>query len=48
MMQDQKSLKLCWPSFSSWGSQLVIFFFAYKGGQYFDYVQPLPNQFLIT
>jgi len=34
---DQKSLTLCYCSFSEFGSDCVRFSFAYKGCQYFDY-----------
>jgi len=47
-IQDLKSLTLHWRSFSGWGSECDAILFAYKGGQYFDYVLPQPYQFFIT
>jgi len=32
-MQDQKSLTLCWLSFSGWGKECFSLVFDYKGGQ---------------
>jgi len=34
-MQDQKSLTLCWCSFSRWGREGIAICFAYKDGQRF-------------
>jgi len=36
-MQSQKSLMLCWHSFSEWGSDHVISHFAHKGCQNIGY-----------
>jgi len=42
-MQDQKSLKLHWRSFSEWGRKHVDSVFAANGGQYLIHVclQPI-------
>ena len=37
-LQDQKSLKLCWHSFSRWDTERLAFFYVYKGCQYCCYV----------
>jgi len=37
MIQGQKSLMLCWHSFSRWGRGCVAFVFTYKGSEYFIY-----------
>jgi len=47
-LQDQKSLTLCWHSFSRWGRERVAFFFPYKGCQNFYYVNSLPKCVVIT
>jgi len=36
-LQVQKSLTLCWCSFSEWGCYCVAFSFHYKGCQYIGY-----------
>jgi len=46
-MPDEKSFTLHWCSFSGCRMELVNVIFVYIGGEYFDYVLPQPNQFLI-
>jgi len=36
-LEDQKSMTLCWRSFSECGSDCVAFCFAYTGCQYIGY-----------
>jgi len=36
-MHSQNSLTFCWPSFSEWGSDLIVYSFARKGCQYVGY-----------
>jgi len=48
MMQDQKSLSLSWRSLSRWGRECVALSSAYKGSQYWDYIQQLLIHFSHT
>jgi len=47
IMKGQKSLTLCWRSFSWWAGQLVTTLFAYNGSQYLHYEKQQPSHNLL-